>query len=114
MTHPVINVRFHRRRWALGQDELATLLGISQSIYSRIESGEKPATVRLLVALQVIFGLSLRRILPALYHQIEEAIMGRAVALDKKWATCNNYNAERKRQLLSAMVYRVRGSDQAA
>ncbi len=110
MAEPIINVRSHRRRWALGQDELASLLGISQSTYSRIENGEIIPDVRLLIGLCVVFGLSLRRMFPALYHHLEEIVMARAATLDHKWGRSSRHTVRQKRRLLTAMAYRAKGN----
>lgn len=89
-------------------------MGISQSTYSRIESGELAPDVRLLIGLQVVLGLSLRRMVPVSYHEIEEQVMARATGLDAMWAKSSRSVARHKRRLLSAMAKRAKGSAPAA
>ncbi len=108
MADPIVNLRTHRRTWALGQDELARLLGIAQSSYARIESGERLPDVQVLIRLQVVFGLSARDILPALYHQIEEEVMAHAAMLDRKWSQGRHYGARQKLRLLERMALRAK------
>ena len=103
-----------RRRWALNQDELADLIGISQSVLSRLEKAEASPDATLLFGLQVIFGLPPRAIFPGLYRKVEEAVMAAGAKLDQKIAHRRDHKAETKRRLLQAMAYRARGASEAA
>lgn len=100
-------VRSSRKRWALSQDELAELLGISQSVVSRYETGDMPPDPHTLFGLQVIFGTSPRALFPTLYRMVEEKVMARAVRLDRHIGQRQDSAAQLKRRLLTSMVFRA-------
>lgn len=103
-------VRRTRRRWALSQPELAQLLGISQSVISRIEAGELIPGTSLALGLQVIFGQSPRALFPGLYSSVEDAVMAQAAELDRALGARKDYATETKRRLLTAMALRASAS----
>jgi DNA-binding XRE family transcriptional regulator len=104
-------VRRNRRHWSLTQDELAHLLGLSQSAFSRCESGETAPDLYVALALQVIFSRSPRALFPGLYRQIEDAVMAVAGDFDRELQGKTDGSSLRKQQLLASMV--VRSTDAA-
>lgn len=106
-------VRRTRRRWALSQPELAQLLGISQSVISRIETGDLVPGTSLAFGLQVIFGQSPRALFPGLYSTVEDAVMAQAAELDRALGARKDYATETKRRLLTAMALRASASPSA-
>ena len=105
-----IHVSRNRRRWALNQEELAHLLGISQSVLSRCEKGESQPDASVALGLQVIFGFSPRALFPDFYRKIEEVVMMRAAAMDRTLASGRDGTTQVKRRLLKAMMLRAKGS----
>jgi transcriptional regulator with XRE-family HTH domain len=91
----------------LSQDELAELLDISQGRISRYENGEEYPTLAVVLALQVVFGRSPRSLVEALYESVEEAVMGRAAALELRLVGKKDFASVKKRHLLSAMMQRA-------
>ena len=87
------HVRRARRRWALSQPELAHLLNCSPSLLSRLERGE--CTPDVLMAF--------------LYRSVEDAVMARAADLDRRLGPRQDYGAQTKRRLLTAMTHRASG-----
>ena len=108
MSHPP-SVALHRKRWALSQDELATLLATSQANVSRIEEGEADRSIRLEVALglQVVFGRGPRSLFAALFDMIEEEVMTRAADLEVNLRDLHDAESLKKKQLLAQMLKRA-------
>ena len=104
------NVRRTRRRWALSQSELASLMGISQSIVSRLETGESIPDATLALRLQVVFGHSPRALFPGLYGSVEDAVMANAATFDRTLGERQDYATQTKRRLLTALVHRARSN----
>lgn len=102
-----INLRHLRCRWSLSQDELAELLDVSQGRISRYEKGEEHPTLSVVLALQVIFGRSPRSLVSALYDSVEEAVVGRAAAFERRVAGRKDHPSVKKQHLLSAMMQRA-------
>ena len=75
-------LRPYRRRWGLTQKELATLVGMrAASVISRIERGDRSPSLAMVVACQILFGVSVVEIFPALYDGLEEEVVTRSYAL---------------------------------
>lgn len=96
-----------RCRWSLSQDELAELLDVSQGRISRYEKGEEYPTLSVVLALQVVFGRSSRSLMAALYESVEEAVVGRAAAFERRLSGKKDYASVKKQHLLSAMMQRA-------
>ena len=103
-------VRRNRKHWSLSQDELARLLGVSQSAASRCESGECAPDFNMALGLQVIFSRSPRALFPGLYRQVEEAVMAVAAEMDRELEGKTDRASVRKQQLLAAMSVRTEHS----
>ena len=101
-------VRFYRKHYALTQDDLARLLALSQTAVSRLEGDPDSGTLETAFALQVLFGLSPRQVFWRIYQQVEEAVMARAVGLDRELRGRSDPDSLRKQQLLADMVDRAR------
>jgi DNA-binding XRE family transcriptional regulator len=100
-------VRRNRKHWALSQDELATLLDISQSAVSRCEAGTQTPEIEVALGLQVIFGRSPRALFPDLYRKIEDRVMRHATRLDRALREKVDRCSARKRELLESMTERA-------
>jgi transcriptional regulator with XRE-family HTH domain len=98
-----------RRRWGLGQQELAYLIGLkSGSNVSRLESGKRRPTIETAFAYQVLFGSTAAELLPELYSKVEDALMRRAYKLHEKLKGDESKEAQVKRQLLQATLTRAK------
>ena len=102
----ITHVRRNRKHWALSQDELAQLLGLTQSQTSRIESGESEPDLNVALGLQVIFGRSPRALFTTLYRRAEETVMRAAADMDLEIAGMTDRHSRRKQQLLKSMSER--------
>lgn len=103
-------VRSLRKEYALSQTELAELLATSQTIISRIEAGDDVASIETVLALQVVFDVEPRMLFHPRYRRVEDAVMRRALKLDRRVAGKADSASRKKRELLSAMVNRANPS----
>ena len=58
-------LRVYRSNWGLTQKEMAELLCISQPVYSRIESGQRPISIKSLQRVADKSGISLQTLIIA-------------------------------------------------
>lgn len=113
MATPLPNyIRSSRKRCGLTQDELAYLLGqLNDSSVTRLESGEYLPSVHVIFALEVLFGVSARELLPGIFANVERQTVDRigvlAGTLMKK---ANNPHIAHK---LDALARVVRNSSDA-
>lgn len=78
-------LRFYRRRWHLTQEELAFLLGYEeQSFIARLEQQEREATLTVVYACELIFGVKPTEVFPALFESIEERLLARIYELQER------------------------------
>lgn len=102
-----------RVQWMLSQEELAELLDISQARISRYEKGEEHPTLGVALGLQAVFGPSPRALFSYTYSMVEEAVMRRAVELEKRLTDRPDSGSMKKRQLLEAMMARATKPEEA-
>jgi transcriptional regulator with XRE-family HTH domain len=101
-------LRTHRRKWALTQKELAFLLGRKSSTQvSRLEQEKRIPTLDIVLACEVLFGLTPRKSFPQFYVDIEEAVLARAAMLYKRLDKEKGLVATRKKEFLSAALKRA-------
>lgn len=101
-------LRTHRRKWALTQKELAFLLGRKSSTQvSRLEKGKRIPSMDIVLACEVLFGLTPRSFFPKLYADIEEIVLVRAAMLYKRLDKETSRVAMRKKEFLSAALKRA-------
>jgi transcriptional regulator with XRE-family HTH domain len=101
-------IRTHRRKWALTQKELAFLLGRKSSTHvSKLEQAKRTPTVDIIIACEIIFGMSSGQLLPKLYEEVEGDVMARAAELYEKIDGKKSRAAARKKELLSAVLNRA-------
>jgi DNA-binding XRE family transcriptional regulator len=94
-----------RKSWALTQEELAQLLGMTRSNLSRLEVAAKTHTLDTALLLQALFGESVSEIFPYHHRAAHETLASRlaefSTAIEEEGAV-----AERKRELLSLFASR--------
>ncbi|EKD96571.1 MAG: Helix-turn-helix protein [uncultured bacterium] len=101
-------LRTHRRKWALTQKEVAFLLGHKSSTHvSRLEQGKRIPCMDIVLACEVLFGLTPHRLFPKHYADIEEAVLARAAMLYKRLNKETSRVATRKKEFLSAALKRA-------
>jgi transcriptional regulator with XRE-family HTH domain len=75
-------LRRWRRAAAFRQKEIARLIGIRSANYvSRIEQSERIPHLTVVIALEVLTGMSLAELMPLLYEAVEEETLARATAM---------------------------------
>lgn len=101
-------ILLRRRNAALTQGELAHLLGISQSVLSRLEDNEaKELWFDIALALTVIFGEAPHRMFSRHYTHIEEQVMTRAAGMHEANRGKSDRKSLRKQALLDDMMRRA-------
>lgn len=101
-------LRRERRKWALTQKELAFLLSkASSSHMSRLEQCARLPSTAILIASEVLFGLSPREIFPTLYGEIEEKVLARAATLYELLEREASMAATKKKEFLAALLDRA-------
>ena len=106
-------LRIHRRRWALSQQELADLLGLSRTAITRLETESESTRLITAFGLMVVFGIKTEVLQKKLYSQVEDAVMRNAAKLDEKLRDKTDAKSLRKIELLSDMVRRATGNERA-
>ena len=109
MSSPVHSyLRTHRRKWALTQEELAFLLGQKSSAHiSRLEQGKRLPGTDVVLACEVLFGITPRSLFPKLYEDVEKAVLARAATLYKRLDKEMSKAAMRKKEFLSTILHRA-------
>lgn len=101
-------LRTHRRKWALTQEELAFLLGRKSSTQvSRLEQGKRIPGMDIVLACEVLFGVTPSSFFPKFYADIEEAVLSRAAMLYKRLDKETSRVAMRKKEFLSVALKRA-------
>ena len=103
-------LRIHRKRWALSQQELADLLGLSRTAITRLENESESTRLVTAFGLMVVFGIKTEVMQKSLYTQVEDAVMRNAAALDEKLRGKTDAKSLRKIELLSDMIRRAIGN----
>jgi DNA-binding XRE family transcriptional regulator len=107
MTH-IQMVRSFRKRFALSQGELATLLGVSQGEISKLEEDWRSTKLETAFALQVVFDVQPREMFFRRYSRVEDAVMRRATRVDRALRQKTDVASLKKHRLLTAMAKRAK------
>jgi transcriptional regulator with XRE-family HTH domain len=107
-------LRFYRRRWHLTQEELAFLFGYEeQSIIVRLEQQEREATLVVVHACALIFGVKPREVFPALFESIEERLLARIYELQERLTRSTpSQKTLANLELLHEAIGRIAGSQE--
>lgn len=106
MTHNSV-LRHMREGAMLSQIELGQLLEISQTRISRYESGEEFPPLSVALAYYAIFGRPPHHTFPALYENVEDAVMRKAADLEAELRNRHDRASTKKRALLERMASRA-------
>jgi len=104
-------LRTYRKRSALTQDELSSLLGCKSGVsvceYERLK--ERPS-LETALACQAIFGVSVEELFPGIYEKVVNDVVQRARVMSKQWPEGDETPAVKlKKQLLAAITRRYPG-----
>jgi len=99
------HLRAHRKRLSLSQHEVAFLLGCERSTkVCRYETFAREPNFRTAVALEVLFGCSLRELFPGLFQGISRTVAGRAGVLIRMQGKTNRRHDIKKREALAKIA----------
>lgn len=96
-----------RKSWALTQDDLGQLLGMSRSNVSRAELAKKAQRLETVLTLQALFGVSVSGIFPLHDRAAYDALVHRLARFSREVEVDERPSAERKRQLLAEFASRA-------
>jgi transcriptional regulator with XRE-family HTH domain len=96
-------LKAHRLKAALTQAEVAGLLGLTPNAVSQYELGKRGIPVEVLIASEVIFGVSAAKLFPALYNGVEEDLAIRALELHERLAGLEDPKSRKKLALIGGI-----------
>lgn len=99
-----------RKSWALTQDELALLLGMTRSNLSRLELGAT-STLETALTLKALFGLGVSTIFPVHDRAAYDALAPRLAEFSVSIEGEEGAVADRKRQLLAEFASRASSAE---
>ena len=102
-----------RKQGGLSQPDMAALFDVTRSAMSRFENRSRQPTVELVIGAEVIFGHSAKDVFPALYQDIERAIIDRAEVLQKNLKSRTDPVARKKLRLLTEFIKRAKATEPA-
>jgi len=103
-------LRTLRRQRGIKQKELTSLIrGAGRQRVSNVELGKSQPNAREILAYSVLFGLSPAAIFPALYAEVEEALVAQAYELDEQMERENSQRSTKIRELLKGALDRATG-----
>lgn len=106
-----IILRTHRRKWALTQSELASLLGISSKHHlSRVERSLCGPGLKLVLASEIVFGRHAKELFPKIFDEIEEEVVRNLFQFGERLKSNSSQSAARKRQLVDEALGRATSS----
>ena len=101
-------LRKYRLQAALSQCEVSELLGISINALSRYELGLRVPPAEVVIASEIVFGVSAAVIFPALYNGVGEDLPIRALALHDRLAVRSDPAVLKKHALINGIANRLR------
>ena len=101
-------LRRYRLQAALSQSEVSALLGISKNALSRYELGLRVPPANVVIASEIVFGISSSTIFPALYNNVGEELPVRALALRDRLSDASDSASLKKLDLINGIPNRVR------
>jgi len=104
-------LRARRREWGLSQDELAELVGTHGSVISDYEREIHLISIRMLIAAELIFGVTGTDLFPALYRDIQEEVCIAAGRLYARLEGRTDPHSIKKMRLISGIPGRIKPFD---
>ena len=103
-----IVLRTHRKKWALTQRELADLIGIaSQQHVSHVERSMIVPGIKVVLALEIVFGVCAKQLFPKLFDEIEDEVVRNLYQFGERLKSNVSKAAARKRQLVAEALSRA-------
>lgn len=103
-----IVLRTHRRKWALSQRELASLIGISSIHHvSRVERSRSAPGIKFVLASEIIFGVHARHLFPKFFDDLEDETVRNLFNFGERLKDDSSPSAARKRQLVDEALSRA-------
>jgi len=103
-----VYLRAHRKRWALSQPQLATLLGVAaHTTISRYELSSRHPTIEALIGSEFVFGEPARKLFPSLYSSVERGVMHRVGLFAEIIGDKDDGVSRVQRELLEAIAVRA-------
>lgn len=98
-------VRAYRQQHGLTARDLTSLLGLrSHSVIAKVESGDRSASLKSALALQVIFRKPLHRLFPGLYDLVEDETMRRVATMVSRLERRRDQKSAAKREYLESLA----------
>ena len=109
-----IYLRTYRKKFGLTQREAALLVGLETGqIVSRHESKSRTPNFKTAVAYGIVFDVPLRAVFPEIYHELEFAVLKRALALRSKLqALKETARSAHKLRCIDEIIQRIEGPDE--
>lgn len=100
-------IAYHRNRWALSQNELGSLIGLSGDTIAKYENGQRMPLLSASIALELAFGTSLTTLFPDLSLKIARDMLDAAATLSIELETAEGSEAQRKREFINELGVRI-------
>ena len=81
MIHTTNNLRFHRERANVAQQDISTLLNIPPSNLARYESGLRNVTPEIILTYHILFGATLQELFSPLVKKVKLNLVHRSIKL---------------------------------
>jgi transcriptional regulator with XRE-family HTH domain len=109
MERPQLGVYLKTARSAAGltQEELGKLLGYGPDYVRKVEGGNMPPSIRILLGCAIIFGKSVSELFPAFTRELQDEIAKNAAAFDQAIRNRTDATSLKQADLLRSMVPRL-------
>jgi transcriptional regulator with XRE-family HTH domain len=108
MTIIVTYIRRERRKWGLTQQQVADLVGVTTSAHiSALERGRTRPSAEVLLAFQLLFGMTAAQLFPQLVQQVEQKALKASAAILKATTPDATLRASRTTTLLKQISTRA-------
>lgn len=108
LRRPRTYLRTNRLLWALSQEELGELMGLSHDAISKYELEQRPLSVTVILASEIVFGKRADELFPTLYKAIQDELGKRALEMLERLEGKEDKESNRKRELLGGIPGRTR------
>lgn len=101
-------LRFHRKQWGLSQADVARLQGFrSRSVISAHEFRGVLPNVRVMLAYQFIFGVTLDDLFPDITREVHDQVMRQAAELGRRVRSRTDHTGRRLQEFLDSLLTRA-------